>query len=136
MDNRPPYFILVSWLWLAGLLLFMVMVTWHMGLLPEVLAGDQTRISVVLLILTALITLHCAYRSYKLSRLDAELRDWRKRQVYLGSSASKEGSLQQGTVDIEKPFTLTQGVRGESSPLSIYLPLICLLYTSPSPRDS
>ncbi|MGB1258255.1 MAG: MotA/TolQ/ExbB proton channel family protein [Thiolinea sp.] len=73
MTDRPPYFIVVSWLWLAGLLLFMVMVTWHMGLLPEVLASDQTRISVVLLILTVLVSLHCGYRSYHLSRLEQEL---------------------------------------------------------------
>ena len=76
MNNRPPYFILISWLWLAGLLLFMVMVTWDTGLLPTALAGDQTRISIVLLILTALVSVHCAYRSYKLSRLESSLLAW------------------------------------------------------------
>ena len=76
MNKRPPHFILISWLWLAGLLLFMVAVTWDTGLLPKVLAGDQTRISVILLILTALISLHCAYRSYKLSQLESDLLAW------------------------------------------------------------
>jgi flagellar motor component MotA len=76
MSNRTPYFILVSWLWLAGLLLFMVLVTWDTGLLPDVLDSDQTRISVLLLILTAFVSLHCAYRSYKLSQLETALSIW------------------------------------------------------------
>ena len=76
MNKRAPYFILISWLWLAGLMLFMVMVTWDIGLLPEVLASDQTRISVVLLLFTALTSLHCAYRSYRLSQLEATLTRW------------------------------------------------------------
>ena len=76
MNKRAPYFILTSWLWLAGLILFMVMVTWDTGLLPEVLVSDQTRISVVLLLFTALTSLHCAYRSYRLSKLESVLLLW------------------------------------------------------------
>jgi len=91
MTNRTPYFILISWLWLAGLLLFMVMVTWDTGLLPTALAGDQTRISIVLLLLTALVSLHCAYRSYKLSQLEVALTAWQDGQQ--NSQTSKDGSL-------------------------------------------
>ncbi|MEZ5536357.1 MAG: MotA/TolQ/ExbB proton channel family protein [Thiolinea sp.] len=80
MDKRPPHFILISWFWLAGLLLFLVMITWHTGLLPAVLDSDQTRISVLLLILTAFTSLHCAYRSYKLSCLESELAGWQSGQ--------------------------------------------------------
>jgi len=76
MSRRQPYFIFTSWLWLAGLLLFMVMVTWDIGLLPKILAADQTRISIVLLVLTALTSLHCAYRSYQLSLLEVEFLNW------------------------------------------------------------
>jgi hypothetical protein len=76
MNKRAPYFILISWLWLAGLILFMVLVTWDTGLLPEVLASDQTRISVVLLLFTALTSLHCAYRSFRLSKLESALLLW------------------------------------------------------------
>jgi len=76
LNNRPPYFILTSWLWLAGLLLFMVIVTWDTGLLPSVLAADQTHISVLLIILTVLASLHCAYRSYILSQHEQVLLIW------------------------------------------------------------
>jgi hypothetical protein len=76
MNKREPYFILISWLWLAGLILFMVMLTWDTGLLPEVVARDQTRISVILLLFTALTSLHCAYRSYRLSQLELALLLW------------------------------------------------------------
>jgi len=78
MDKRSPYFIFLSWSWLAGILLFLVMITWDTGLLPTALAEDQTRISIVLLILTALASIHCGYRSYKLSRLDTTLSNWQK----------------------------------------------------------
>ena len=78
MTSRPPYFIFLGWLWLAGLLLFAALVAWDTGLLPAVLANDQTRISVLLLILTALVSLHCAYRSYILSRYERVLRAWQK----------------------------------------------------------
>lgn len=99
MTSRPPYFIFLGWLWLAGLLLFAAMVAWDTGLLPAVLANDQTRISVLLLILTALVSLHCAYRSYILSRYERVLRAWQKEQ----HSASKSFN---------------------NSPLSTYLPLM------------
>ncbi|WP_181389828.1 MotA/TolQ/ExbB proton channel family protein [Leucothrix pacifica] len=80
---------LLSWLWLAGLLLFMVMLTWETGLLPDVLAADQTRISVVLLILTALTSVHCAYRSYQLTRLELELLRWQNKQITLNTNQTQ-----------------------------------------------
>jgi len=76
MNKRSPYFILLSWIWLAGLLLFLVLVTWDSGLLLNALAEDQTRISILLLILAALVSIHCGYRSYKLSRIESALLNW------------------------------------------------------------
>jgi len=76
MNKSRPYFILISWCWLAGLLLFTTMITWETGLLPSVLANDQTRISILLVILTSLISLHCAYRSYQLSRSESAIFAW------------------------------------------------------------
>jgi len=96
---------LLSWLWLAGLLLFMVMVTWDMGLLPEVLAADQTRISLVLLVITALTSLHCAYRSYQLTHLESELLRWQA------------------------------GKQSNNTVLSIYLPLMLSTDTHKHPDD-
>lgn len=78
MRERPPHFILLSWLWLAGLLLFLVLLAWDTGLLPSVLATDQTRISVLLLLITALASLHCGYRSFRLSRMASTLLSWQR----------------------------------------------------------
>ena len=80
----------------------MVMVTWDIGMLPAVLAADQTRISLVLLLLTALTSLHCAYRSYQLSRLESELLNWQR--SFIGGN----GGLQ----------------KSDKTVLSIYLPLM------------
>ena len=95
MHERPPHFILLSWLWLAGLLLFLVMLAWDTGLLPSVLATDQTRISVLLLLITALASLHCGYRSFRLSRMASTLLSWQR-----GEATS------------------------DKSPLGVYLPLM------------
>lgn len=86
MGDRQPYFIFISWLWLAGLLLFMVALSWDLGLLPEALAADRTRISVLLLLLTVLVSLHCAYRSYQLSRLESALLNWQAGHPRAGST--------------------------------------------------
>ena len=104
---------LISWLWLAGLLLFMVMITWDIGLLPAVLAADQTRISLVLLLLTALTSLHCAYRSYQLSRLESELLNWQR--DFISDSDSQQ-----------KP---------DKTILSIYLPLMISDRTQKQPEN-
>ena len=78
MHKRPPYFILLGWLWLAGLFVFMAMIAWDMGLLAYVLDKDQTHISMVLLWLTGLTSLHCAYRSHTLSQLEVSFLNWGK----------------------------------------------------------
>ena len=113
MHRRPPHFILISWLWLAGLLLFMVMVTWHIGLLPKALADDQTRISLVLLLLTALVSLHCAYRSYTLSRLDSALSNWQSKQTQHTDNALLNTYLSLMTRDGEKNLTLNGEILAE-----------------------
>ena len=113
MHSRPPHFILISWLWLAGLLLFMVMVTWHIGLLPKALADDQTRISLVLLLLTALVSLHCAYRSYTLSRLDSALSDWQSKQTQRTDNALLNTYLALMTRDGEKNLALNGEILAE-----------------------
>ncbi|WP_286239205.1 MotA/TolQ/ExbB proton channel family protein [Neptuniibacter halophilus] len=56
------------WLLFSGLFLFALFIVWELGLLPRVLQQDSTRISVVILILTGAGWLHCAYRSWFLSR--------------------------------------------------------------------
>ena len=107
---------LISWLWLAGLLLFMVMVTWDIGLLPAVLAADQTRISLVLLLLTALTSLHCAYRSYQLSRLESELLKWQRGSIDGNNSQQKSGKT---ILSIYLPLMMSDGTQKQPDNLSL-----------------
>lgn len=129
MDKRPPYFIFISWFWLAGLLLFGVMITWHIGLLPAVLAGDQTRISVLLLVLTGLVSLHCGYRGIKLARLEVELSAWEvqtplpqplsltgrgaKSKIHPGPPLLKEGDQRESVGLIEESPSSSKAGRTE-----------------------
>lgn len=107
---------LISWLWLAGLLLFMVMVTWDIGLLPAALAADQTRISLVLLLLTALTSLHCAYRSYQLSRLELDLQNWQRGFIVGNDRQQKSGKT---ILSIYLPLMMSDGTQKQPDNLSL-----------------
>lgn len=71
----------------------MVMVTWDIGLIPAVLAADQTRISLVLIILTGLASLHCAYRSYQLTKIESELLSWQHGRINLSNQQNSHSAL-------------------------------------------
>ncbi|CAA6804115.1 MAG: Unknown protein [uncultured Thiotrichaceae bacterium] len=62
-----PYLILMRWLLLAGLIGFGVFMAWDTGLLPNMLANDNTRLSIIILTLFFLASLHCFDRSLFLS---------------------------------------------------------------------
>jgi len=63
-----PYLILMQWFILAGLISFGIFMVWDEGILPKMLASDNTRLSVLILVLFFLACLHCLERSFFLSR--------------------------------------------------------------------
>ena len=63
-----PYLVLMQWFILAGLIGFGVFMAWDTGLLPNMLASDNTRLSIIILILFFVACLHCCERSVFLSR--------------------------------------------------------------------
>lgn len=63
-----PYLILMQSLMLAGLIGFGLYMAWDSGLLPNMLAGDNTRLSIIILVVFFLACLHCLDRSLFLSR--------------------------------------------------------------------
>ncbi len=78
MNNRPPYFILTSLLWLSGLVVFITLASWDTGLLTGVIENDRTHISSVLLITLFFANMHCIYRAYRLSCSERDLSAWEK----------------------------------------------------------
>lgn len=66
--GHVPYLILMQWLILAGLICFGVFMAWDAGLLPNMLASDNTRLSIIILAVFFLACLHCFDRSLFLSR--------------------------------------------------------------------
>jgi hypothetical protein len=65
---HTPYLVLMQWFILAGLIVFGIFMAWDTGLLPSMLASDNTRLSVIILLLFAVACLHCFERSIFLSR--------------------------------------------------------------------
>ncbi|MEJ2592865.1 MAG: MotA/TolQ/ExbB proton channel family protein [Candidatus Thiodiazotropha sp.] len=66
--QEAPYLPFLRWLLLAGLILFGLYVAWDLDLLSRMIAGDRTRISLLILGLFGLASCHCAWRSFTLSR--------------------------------------------------------------------
>lgn len=66
--SHIPYLILMQWLMLAGLISFGIFMAWDTGLLPDILTSDNTRISILILVLFFFASLHCFERSLFLSR--------------------------------------------------------------------
>ena len=63
-----PYLILMQWLLLTGLISFGTFMAWDTGLLPSMLANDNTRLSIIILTIFFAACLHCFERSLYLSR--------------------------------------------------------------------
>lgn len=66
--QEAPYLPFLRWLLLAGLILFGLYIAWDMDLLGRMIATDRTRISLLILGLFGMGTVHCAWRSFTLSR--------------------------------------------------------------------
>lgn len=66
--SHIPYLILTQWIMLAGLVIFGIYMAWDTGLLPNMLASDNTRLSILILALFFFACIHCFERSLFLSR--------------------------------------------------------------------
>ena len=59
---------LLKWILVNVLAVFGILVLWHAGLLQAMLASDRTRISLVILGIFAVTSLHCLYQTIVVSR--------------------------------------------------------------------
>lgn len=81
-NSHIPYLVFMQWFTLASLIGFGVFMAWDTGLLPNMLASDNTRLSIIILILFCIASLHCCERSIFLSRQFSLLHS----QLYFDSS--------------------------------------------------
>lgn len=68
MYQPIAYKTLLYWLLMLGLLLFGSYLCWDLQLLQPLLSRDNTRISLVILVMLVVMTLHAGYRAFFLSR--------------------------------------------------------------------
>ena len=64
-NDRAP---LLRWMIFTGVCLFGFVMAWHFGLIRMMLIGDKTYISVIILVLYALASVHCLVRTVVISR--------------------------------------------------------------------
>ena len=62
-----PHYLLLVWLIATGLIVFGLAVSWNEGLIVQLVDGDRSRISLLIALLYASATLHCANRVVFLS---------------------------------------------------------------------
>src|SRR5215831_3716783 len=63
-DHLP----LLRWLIFTGVCVFAFVMAWHFGLVRMMINGDRTYISVVIVVLYVLASLHCLLRTIAISR--------------------------------------------------------------------
>lgn len=68
MGPFVPYKALMHWLLMFGLTLFGLFLSWDMGVLQDIIAQDNTRLCLVIITMLLVMSAHCAYRSFFLSR--------------------------------------------------------------------
>ncbi|MGH1462001.1 MAG: MotA/TolQ/ExbB proton channel family protein [Neptuniibacter sp.] len=67
MSSSSSYRIFLYWLLSASLIGFALYVSWDLGVLESILKSDITRITVIILCLLFLASIHCGYRSWYLT---------------------------------------------------------------------
>ncbi len=68
MVTPVAYKIFLHWLWLAGLILFGLYLAYDLGVLSAIIQADITRICLIILLIFAGTSVHCAYRCWFLAR--------------------------------------------------------------------
>lgn len=70
MNTMPhtPWLIVIYWLWLVGLIMAGFYIGWDSGVIPAMIASDRTWLSLLILVVFGMTTLHCGWRSVWLAR--------------------------------------------------------------------
>ncbi len=66
--HEIPHYPFLLWLMFTGLVVFGLCVLWQEGLIHALVSSDRSRISLVILLIYALASLHCAMLVWKLSQ--------------------------------------------------------------------
>ncbi|MFK8068856.1 MAG: MotA/TolQ/ExbB proton channel family protein [Gammaproteobacteria bacterium] len=66
--DKQDHHLFLNWLILTGAIFFCVVVAWHQGLFHSLFASDKSKISIAICLIYSLGTLHCAFRSWIISK--------------------------------------------------------------------
>ncbi len=66
--NKQDHHLFLNWLILTGAIFFCIVVAWHQDLFQTLFASDKSKISIAICLIYSLGTLHCAFRSWLISK--------------------------------------------------------------------
>lgn len=101
------YLPLLKWLLLAVLVVFGLLVLWYFGLVQQMVALDRTKVSIVILGVFAVTSLHCLYQTIVVSR---ELVTARKVREAFASAGSAAVSVRDGRIVTAQGTALEPGI--------------------------
>lgn len=107
MGPFVPYKALMYWLLMFGLILFGLFLSWDMGILQGIIAQDNTRLCLVIIAMLLVMSVHCAYRSFFLSRQYLMLHQYPQEASYHdGQSLAQDYLTSNGPYDSNRDKTL------------------------------
>jgi hypothetical protein len=106
--QHNQHYLLLIWLIVTGLIVFGIVVSWNEGLIGQLVDGDRSRICLVIALLYAASTIHCAYRVIFLS---TELNQAAIVGEQLGATSSRPGvSYADGVLRVDNAAPLPRCV--------------------------
>jgi hypothetical protein len=91
MDYAP----LLKWILVNTLALFGVLALWHFGIIQNIFESDQTRVSVIIVVIFVVTALHCLYHTVVVSR---ELVAARKVRATLDANGGRKLLVSDGKI--------------------------------------
>jgi hypothetical protein len=103
------YLPLLKWLLVMVLTAFGFLVLWYYGLLQTMVALDRTKVSVVILVMFVMTSLHCLYQTIIVSRELVAARRVREAVVSAGSTALsvQDGRIATSQAEVLAPSVVT-----------------------------
>ncbi len=97
--KKTDHHLFLSWLILTGVIVSCIIIVWDQGLFHALFSSDKSKISIAICLIYALGTLHCAIRSWQISkqlvladRAALLIQRYKKSPVYLDDSRLRIGT--------------------------------------------
>lgn len=113
MNERIEHILLLKWLILTGLIIFALVLAWHQDIIAMLFYVDRSRISWAIALIYIMVTIHCAYRIYMMSRqtkLSIEVEELIKKEKSISIAVDEEDVTINSSIKLPDCF-MTEYIR-------------------------